>query len=558
MKNKKLTTNEMLSRLTKQDIELLEKNGKLFLHKDHALPISRRDFLTTGLLTFSGVMMGPSVLNMFGQQALAQTVCSSANNLPANWPGFLHINVAGGYGMSGNFLAQKVLNKNLPLNLLNEAPNLADLADYRRVGLGLGRNSAAGSLNVSTTLFANKFPAVLPPAATPTVGGQVFQRISEVSTTGAKKTAVTSILVASMDDSSTNKFGPQGMILALLNKMSAKFQIYPHLSTSNSATNTGVNQVNAARDLRPMAPIIVDSAADVNNILGISNGGTETAENIIFSKEENSLSKELVDGVSKEQNRTLASTLSDLTDKFKSIFAEATSKNVDNVNCPAPVFDPFKHDDPTVAPQLAAVWTNVQNILNNANSNTGPNGNVIRNGTDAGGIATLVYSAVKGYAGSVGINLGGYDYHGRGRQNQDGADAKVGAIIGGALETAELLKKPLFIFVTSDGAVGANESDAPFQAFTSDRGIGGSCLMFMYHPTRNLADMDTQLGYFNDGNGAGDDTLVSSPERATTAAFYRYLKFAGISDWQIIAQDLLKDSSFTTAQLGYILGNGRV
>ncbi|MDZ4082157.1 MAG: hypothetical protein U1E10_04420, partial [Bdellovibrionales bacterium] len=73
------------------------------LHKDHKKPTTRRDFLSSGLLGFSGSMIAPSILNVLARPefAFGQTDDScqvSGNTLPA----FIVVNLSGGNSISGN------------------------------------------------------------------------------------------------------------------------------------------------------------------------------------------------------------------------------------------------------------------------------------------------------------------------------------------------------------------------------------------------------------------------------------------------------------------------
>ena len=82
----------------------VKKKQQTFEHL-HAKPVSRRDFLASGLLPFSATMFMPSVLNIFGRVGVAQAqevICQSASTL--NVCPFISLKLSGGAAMSANFV----------------------------------------------------------------------------------------------------------------------------------------------------------------------------------------------------------------------------------------------------------------------------------------------------------------------------------------------------------------------------------------------------------------------------------------------------------------------
>ena len=74
--------------------------------------------------------------------------------------------------------------------------------------------------------------------------------------------------------------------------------------------------------------------------------------------------------------------------------------------------------------------------------------------------AAAMKIVVNGYGGAGTIEYGGRDYHQNPRPETDGKDFRIGEVIGGALEYAAQLGKPLMIYGFSDGAVSA-DTDNP-------------------------------------------------------------------------------------------------
>jgi hypothetical protein len=63
---------------------------------------------------------------------------------------------------------------------------------------------------------------------------------------------------------------------------------------------------------------------------------------------------------------------------------------------------------------------------------------------------------LNGYAAGGCITMGGYDYHTGDRTVGENRDLRAGRCIGACLQYAQLLQKPLMIYVYSDGSVFSN------------------------------------------------------------------------------------------------------
>ena len=70
--------------------------------------------------------------------------------------------------------------------------------------------------------------------------------------------------------------------------------------------------------------------------------------------------------------------------------------------------------------------------------------------------AAIMKMVINGYAGAGTVTMGGYDYHGQGRNTGETRNFRAGRCIGACLEYAARMQKPLMIYVFSDGALSAN------------------------------------------------------------------------------------------------------
>ena len=104
-------------------------------------------------------------------------------------------------------------------------------------------------------------------------------------------------------------------------------------------------------------------------------------------------------------------------------------------------------------------------------------------------------------------------------------DNDAGVLIGKILETARVLNKPVFLMVTTDGAVSSTKSDSYTSSYNSDRGSGSSIHVYMYDPNSRPVTSDFQVGHFTKGQTA-DTSFVTggNPSLATQAVFLNWLK----------------------------------
>jgi hypothetical protein len=112
-------------------------------------------------------------------------------------------------------------------------------------------------------------------------------------------------------------------------------------------------------------------------------------------------------------------------------------------------------------------------------------------------IASVVLSSLNNYSTASSIYLGGYDYHVPNRAVSDAADYVAGEQVGRVIELAHRLKKPVFIFVSTDGANQSAVSEYNDSPWTGDT-RSSIQLVFAYHPQGvKKAKNDLQIGHFN-------------------------------------------------------------
>ena len=143
-----------------------------------------------------------------------------------------------------------------------------------------------------------------------------------------------------------------------------------------------------------------------------------------------------------------------------------------------------------------------------------------------------------GLAATASLELGNYDYHGRGLANQDNKDREAGEAVGIMLEIAGRKGQPLFIAVTSDGSVSYNGSGPGRTGPSSDNSSRAAILMIAIG-TEAAPEMKRHyLGTFSDGGAVipTSSILASKGPAAAFAMVYNYAAFAGkMSEFSTIA-----------------------
>lgn len=433
----------------------------------HRKPVTRRELLAHGIIPFAGTMFAPQLMQLILSNSASAQVAEKCATSTSTFTPFIHLNLSGGAAMSSNFV---------PMNASGGV-----LASYNKMGLGnnqvpiereFGGGTFAGTENGA--LLSKMLEGIRSVADADTIG----------------KTAFIGVCCRSRDDSSENAANISGLVV----KAGLRGTHLPNMGTRSSST--GVNDMPAV--LLPPTPLVVRSFRDITNSLGYSAAiGTQLndAQKVRLAN--------LVSGLSQHQARKLAS-----LDSGKQLQELITCAGIKNK---ALVEEGSGAVNPVLNAGVGTIW----NINNN--SNQASNDYVF---------GSMVFNALQGFAGATGLEMGGYDYHDNTRNTGNTRDRNAGVTIGRILQTAKVLQKPVFLYVTSDGAVNSPESDSRTAPWTSDRGSAGASYIFMYNPAARPAVSANQIGHFTDAQVADDKYVIGNdPARAAQAVFANYLQY---------------------------------
>lgn len=489
----------------------IEKNNPLtkpLLHEGHGRPTTRRDFLSTGLLSFSGLVMAPSILSVLARPnfALAASTDGCEVASAVRLPAFVNVNLSGGAALSGN------------VAMLNQAGD--PLPSYTQLGQG------ADAAQFFTTDFQGvTFHGV----RNGRLSSQFLAGVQATADAGTRgKTSFLSVAVPLGDDTGNNMIDPTGLITAA----GLTGDLLPKMGTRGTAT--GVNQMYAK--MAPPSPLVVQNINDLTGALSPASSLTQK-----LSVDQRKAMLRLVSNLSGTQAREVASSNSSSGTALSKLVQCATDKNIELSTNPNPGIDP--RQDANLA--MSNLWQMGQN--NNA---------VGQNQNNRVVMGSMVYNALKGNSGAIGLELGGYDYHGNDRVTvQDARDFTAGQLVGQILQSAATMNQKVFITVTSDGSVGAGGGAAAGANFTGDRGSGGAQYILAFDPAGRPAMKNPssgakhQLGWYNNGQGAVDTSLTGSAELAGVATFANYLAFAK----QSALLDKVLPRQYSQQELEYIL-----
>jgi hypothetical protein len=460
-------------------------------HGSHKRPVTRRDFIAQGFLTGAGTVVGGGVLSLFANPRAAYAALSpdlealkgpcGISALGAGKIPFICIDLAGGANMAGSnvligqqggqldFLTTAGYAKQgLPGDMTPPSPNAARPENNfieSRLGLAFHSDSA----------FGRGILERVAPTTAAVINGAVIAARSENDTGNNPHNPMYGIARA----------GAKGQLLTLI---------------GSRASPSGGNSAAPMALMDPtLTPTKVDRASDVTGLVDtgalvglLSIDDTvavmESIARISHNKMQNVQTQVTRDAVIKDMVRCGYIKSADLVDRFGDPSALNPDQDPDIVGAGG-IFTQAEYDNDTEFRKTAAVMKMV----------------------------------INGYAGAGTITMGGYDYHGQGRNTGEVRDLRAGRCMGACLEYAARRGVPLMLYVFSDGSLSANgvvnttvDGRGKFD-WSSDNQQTALSFFLVYNPAGRPqiftgdgipAARHQQIGYFR---GSGDVETASSP-----------------------------------------------
>ncbi len=199
--------------------------------KNHGKPITRREFLAAGLIEAAGVMMAPTLFDMFFR---SNNAYAAAGDLP----GFMVLDLAGGIAFPRNFL----VGKNAPDDRLKS---------YFTLGLGT---------TASANIAVNRDYGLPMPSTSPFLAGF----LETCSAAARAKVRFGSFCHKSTDDTTTNRHSA----LVLVSELCKGNQIPLGVGARPSSSGGYSGTPNAVSSLRPLVIESSDSLGAALKIQG--------------------------------------------------------------------------------------------------------------------------------------------------------------------------------------------------------------------------------------------------------------------------------------------------
>ena len=402
-------------------------------HESHKAPVTRRDFIAQGMKTGPAIIAAPAALAMLIgsdnaramspdlEALLGPAACAiqaGAGKIP-----FIAFDLAGGANLTGSeMLCGQSGN---PLNFLSTQGYAT---------LGLPGNMTPGSANAASP--TNNFVNTEFGAAWHSDGA--ILRGMQASTLAATRANVNGFPIAARSENDTGN-NPHNPMYGI-NRVGADGQLLTLIGSQN--TDSGGNSMAPAAMMNPAArPTKVDRASDVTGLVDTGELGT------LFSNQDDAIavleSMTRLSHAKVNQSPTkLAAQEAALHKLVRCGYLKSTYL-ADRFRTPAalnPNLDPHivaQASQPGgITPIFTAAEYNADGEFRKA--------------------AAIMKMVINGYAGAGTVTMGGYDYHGQGRNTGETRNFRAGRCIGACLEYAARMGKPLMIYVFSDGSLSAN------------------------------------------------------------------------------------------------------
>ncbi|MCC4833626.1 MULTISPECIES: general secretion pathway protein GspF [Shewanella] len=426
------------------------------LFSDHRKPMTRREFISTGLAKGGQAVAGLSLMSMFANPNQANAALSSdlealrdscgisvqgAGKIP-----FISFDLAGGANIAGS---------NVLVGGAGGQQDFLSTAGYNKLGLPGDMAPSIANPDVGMSDFINTDLGLAFHSDSAFLRGI----LEKVSADTASRINGAVIPCRSDNDTGNNPHNPMYAIAAA----GANGSLMPLIGSRS--TDSGGNSMAAANfvDLS-MRPTKIDRPSDVTGLVDVGD---------LF----NLLSQRDAVTVMESIQRISAQ-------KMASVNTQVTRDDVikDLVNCgyvkSADLADRFG-DPSTLNPVLDP------DIV-------GPSGIFTINEFDSESefqkTASIMKLVVNGFSGAGTVTMGGFDYHTGERGTGELRDLRAGRCMGACLEYAARRNQPLMMYVFSDGSVASNgRIDDSMEGrgkgeWTGDNSSTGASFFLVYNP----------------------------------------------------------------------------
>jgi hypothetical protein len=427
------------------------------LHGAHKPPMSRRDFVSQGMIGGTASVMAPSILGLFANPQKAHATLSpdiealkAACGIAVQGAGkipFICFDLAGGANIAGS---------NVLTGGQGGQLDFISSAGYSRLGLPGDRIPSLVNAQTGVSSFINNDYGLAFHSDSAMLRG-----IQQSSTAATALTTAGAIIPARSDnDTGNNPHNPMYGI----NKVGADGSLLTLIGSQNS--DSGGNSMSPASmiDLA-IRPTKVDRPSDVTGLVDIG---------------------DLVGLLSQDDAVSVMEAVYRISDKkMNAVNTNVSTDEVikELVKCgyikSADLADRFG-DPTTLNPAIDADIVGDNGIFTQAEFDSD---------SEFRKTAAVMKLVVNGFAGAGTVTMGGFDYHTGDRSTGELRDERAGRCIGACLEYAAKVGVPLMVYVFSDGSVFSNGmidesvNGGGKGVWTGDNSGTASSFFMVYNPT---------------------------------------------------------------------------
>jgi len=434
----------------------LHPNSPL-LFSDHSKPMTRRDFIATGLRKGGHAIAGLSLFSLFANPNQANAELSpdlealrascGINVQGAGKIPFISFDLAGGANIAGS---------NVLVGGAGGQQDFLSTAGYSKLGLPGDMSPAIANPEIGISDFINTELGLAFHADSPFLRG-ILEKTSTQT-----RALINGAVIPSRSDNDTGN-NPHNPMYAIASA-GADGSLMPLVGSRN--TDSGGNSMSATNfiDLSKR-PTKIDRPSDVTGLVDIGDLFK------LLSQKDSVAVMESIQRISAH--------------KMASVNSQVTRDDVikDLVNCgyvkSADLADRFG-DPSTLNPLLDP------DIV-------GPGGIFSLNEFDSESefqkTASIMKLVVNGFSGAGTVTMGGFDYHTGERGTGELRDLRAGRCMGACLEYAARRNMPLMMYVFSDGSVASNgRIDESVEGrgkgeWTGDNSSTGAAFFLVFNPS---------------------------------------------------------------------------
>ncbi len=477
---------------------------------DHPRPRTRRELLRQGFLGGSAMVLGTSLINVFGaRDAYARLAdCGNFNTLVdqcgiatqgAGKIPFICFDLAGGANIAGSnvlvgkqggqldFLATAGYGRlGLPGDMIPSITNPDTLSrDFVDSRLGLAFHSDSA--------FLRGMMSRMSPSRASQVDGVVLPARSDNDTGNNPLNPMYGI----------NKAGANGELMALIG--------------SNTSDSGGNSMAPADMINLEVRPIKVDRPSDVTGLVDTGKlvGLLSQADAVEVMRSMQCISSRKIERMDTRLSR------------------DADIKEAANCAYVKSAILAERYGDPSQLDPLQD-----DNIIGGGTAIFSPT--EMNSDSEYAKTAAVMKLVVNGFAGAGCVTMGGFDYHTGDRSTGEIRDFRAGECMGACIEYAARIGVPLMLYVFSDGSVSSsgmidNSSDGRGKGvWTSDNDTTAAAFILVFNPGSRpslvASQVDKrQIGYFRtDGSvETGSSPAANNPNLLTKTVILNYMALHG-------------------------------